>query len=81
MRTTVELPEDLMRAAKAHAASRGESRKTFMTRAVAHELGTGSGRPSIASARVTFPLIHGTPGVDVHLTNEDIADLETGRRS
>src|SRR5262249_4822280 len=39
MRTTVELPPELMKKAKAQAAARGESLKTLLTRAVASELG------------------------------------------
>jgi hypothetical protein len=34
MRTTVELPPHVMRAAKARSAERGESLKTLLTRAV-----------------------------------------------
>lgn len=52
MRTTVDLPDELMRAAKARAATRGESLKDLVTRAVATEIG----RPR-HDRRVSFPLI------------------------
>jgi hypothetical protein len=55
MRTTVELPPELMRAAKARAAARGESLKALLTRAVASELGT-SGRSELTAAHVRLPL-------------------------
>ena len=68
MRTTVDLPTDLMQAAKVRAAQRGESLKDLFTRAIAHEVGsTGRGRPA---GRVALPLI----GQDIEVTNEDIAD-------
>src|SRR5580765_3417696 len=45
MRTTVELPPELMRAAKARSAELGESLKSLFARAVAAELGAESDRP------------------------------------
>ncbi|MDV6011877.1 hypothetical protein [Haloechinothrix sp. LS1_15] len=70
MRTTVELPPELLRAAKAEAAARGETLKEFLTRAVTHELG------SVATAtrrgRVTLPLVPSSRPGSVDLTNEAI---------
>ncbi|MDP2390838.1 MAG: hypothetical protein Q8N52_10975, partial [Acidobacteriota bacterium] len=43
MRTTVELPPELMRAAKARAAEEGESLKDWFTSAVARALGRSPG--------------------------------------
>ena len=69
MRTTVSLPDDLMRAAKARAAEHGESLKDLLTRAVAREVRVHAGRPR--SARVVLPLVGGDgPAIDV--TNADI---------
>ena len=73
MRTTIDLPPTLMRAAKARAAEEGESLKDLVSRAVAREVGlpaTAMGK----TGRVTLPLIGrgGTPSVLV--TNGDIAD-------
>jgi hypothetical protein len=72
MRTTIDMPPTLMRAAKAQAAERGESLKDLVSRAVAHELGL----PSAAKAktgRVTLPLIGGEAAPEVLVTSEDIA--------
>ena len=69
MRTTVDLPDQLMRAAKAEAAQRGESLKDLFARAVAHELRIEAARTS--GKRVNLPLIRGT-GPEVTLTNADI---------
>jgi hypothetical protein len=42
MRTVIDLPTDLMQAAKVKAAERGESLKDLVTRAIAHETGAPS---------------------------------------
>lgn len=72
MRTTVDLPDDLLRAAKSRAAARGESLKELFARAVAHELGFRAGRRGIG--RVVLPLVGraGTPTVSV--SNADIEE-------
>jgi hypothetical protein len=59
VRTTVELPVDLLRAAKARSAESGESLKSFLTRAVAAELETFEKRPR-PRGRVTLPLFGGS---------------------
>ena len=73
MRTTIDMPPALMRAAKARAAEHGESLKDLVNRAVAHEIGLPA-TPKGKAGRVTLPLIarDGTPTVLV--TNEDIED-------
>ena len=73
MRTTIDLPPTLMRAAKARAAEHGESLKDLVSRAVAHEVGlpsTSNGK----KGRVTMPLIAHDATPTVLVTNEDIAD-------
>lgn len=70
MRTTVQLPTELLRAAKAEAAARGETLKGFLARAVANELGNTSGHA--ASARVELPLVGSARPVAVDLTNAEI---------
>ena len=72
MRTTIDLPSDLMQAAKVRAAQRHESLKDLFTRAIAHEVGS-TGRGSTAG-RVSFPLIGRDSEPSVEVTNEDIAD-------
>jgi hypothetical protein len=76
MRTTVELPPYLMRAAKAKSAERGESLKALLTRAVEAEVGvhasTGPKRK-----RVTFPMIQSDPNAPkVNITNDFLAQVE-----
>jgi hypothetical protein len=73
MRTSIDMPPTLMRAAKARAAEQGESLKDLVTRAVAHEIGlpaTSKGK----TGRVTLPLIARDATPAILITNEDIAD-------
>ena len=72
MRTTVELPPELMRQAKARAAARGESLKTLLTRAVASELGK-SPNPRESRAPVRLPLFGDPKGKPVDISGQDIA--------
>jgi hypothetical protein len=72
MRTTIDMPDALMRAAKARAANHGESLKDLMNRALAHELGL----PSVSkrkTGRVTLPLVARDAAPAVLVTNDDIA--------
>jgi hypothetical protein len=73
MRTTIDLPPTLMRAAKARAAEEGESLKDLVNRAVAREVGlpaTARGK----AGRVTLPLIARDATPTVLVTDDDIAD-------
>ena len=72
MRTTIDMPDALMRAAKARAADRGESLKDLVNRALAHELGLPS-VPKRKTGRVTLPLIARDAAPMVLVTNDDIA--------
>lgn len=69
MRTTIELPPELLRRAKARAASRGESLKTLLTRAVAAELD----REARPRQRVALPLFGDDAGPVVNVTSASIA--------
>jgi hypothetical protein len=71
MRTTIDLPSDLMHAAKVRAAQRGESLKDLFTRAIAHEV--GGPRRTRSASRLTFPLIGQDSEPKVEVTNADIA--------
>ena len=73
MRTTIDMPDALMRAAKARAADRGESLKDLVNRALAHELGLPS-VPKQKTGRVTLPLIARDAAPTVLVTSDDIAD-------
>ena len=71
MRTTVELPPELMRAAKARSAESGESLKTLLTRAVAAELETPVARRG-QKTRVSLPLFGAPAGPRVRPSNADL---------
>ena len=73
MRTTIDMPDALMRAAKARAAEHGESLKDLVNRALAHELGLPS-VPKQKTGRVTLPLLARDAAPAVLVTNDDIAD-------
>ena len=72
MRTTIDMPDALMRAAKARAAEHGESLKDLMNRALAHELGISSASKQ-KTGRVTLPLVARDATPAVLVTNDDIA--------
>jgi hypothetical protein len=72
MRTTIDIPDALMRAAKARAAEHGESLKDLMNRALAHELGISSASKQ-KTGRVTLPLVARDATPAVLVTNDDIA--------
>jgi hypothetical protein len=73
MRTTIDLPPTLMRAAKARAAEEGETLKDLVNRAVAREVGLPA-TPREKAGRVTLPLIARDARPTVLVTNDDIAD-------
>jgi hypothetical protein len=73
MRTTIDMPPTLMRAAKARAAERGESLKDLVNRAVAHEVGLPA-TPKGKTGRVRLPLIARDATPAVLVTSEDIED-------
>jgi hypothetical protein len=73
MRTTIDMPPTLMRAAKTRAAEQGESLKDLVNRAVAREVGVPA-VPKGKAGRVTLPLIARDATPTVLVTNEDIED-------
>ena len=73
MRTTIDMPTTLMRAAKTRAAEQGESLKDLVNRAVAHEVGVPA-TPKGKVGRVTLPLIARDATPSILVTNEDIED-------
>jgi hypothetical protein len=72
MRTTVDLPDDLLRAAKSRAAELGESLKDLFARAVAQELGSQAGHGG--AGRVSLPLVGRASKPTVRVTNADIEE-------
>jgi plasmid stability protein len=73
MRTTIDMPDTLMRAAKARAAEHGESLKDLVNRALAHELGLQSVLKR-KTGRVALPLIARDATPAILVTNDDIAN-------
>jgi hypothetical protein len=73
MRTTIDMPPTLMRAAKARAAEQGESLKDLVNRAIAHEVGVPA-TPKGKAGRVTLPLIARDATPAILVTNDDIED-------
>ena len=74
MRTTIDVPEELMRAAKVAAAERHMNLKELFAKALAHELGTQVSAQK--RGRVEFPLVGSNrSGEKVDLTNEDMAEI------
>jgi hypothetical protein len=71
MRTTVMFAPELMRMVKARSAERGESLKTWLTRAVQAELGRDAAAPA-AQRRLTLPLFGAGTGGSVRLSNADL---------
>ena len=70
----MELPPELMRAAKSRAAEQGESLKDWFARAV--RLALGRIHSSTDGRRVRLPIIGSKRAGKIRLTNADIADLE-----
>jgi hypothetical protein len=74
MRTTIDVPEELMRAAKVAAAERHMNLEELFTKALAHELGIQISAQK--RGRVEFPLIDSNRAHEkTDLTNEDIAEI------
>jgi hypothetical protein len=71
MRTTIDFPVELFRKAKARAASRGESLKTLITRAVIAEV--GQEHRAGPGGRMTLPLFGDPKGRRVDVRASDIA--------
>lgn len=69
MRTTVDLPDELLRALKVQAAKRGETLKDVLTRAVSREVATGRNE----HRRVELPLLAVEARPTVAVTADDIA--------
>jgi hypothetical protein len=72
MRTTIDMPDPLMRAANARAAEHGESLKELVNRALVHELGLPSAL-NRKTGRVALPLVARDAAPAVLVTNDDIA--------
>jgi hypothetical protein len=74
MRTTLDLPDDLLRKAKIAAVTSGITLKELISRALARELQQTSQTP--AERRVKFPIIRSKRPGTLNLTDEDIRRIE-----
>jgi hypothetical protein len=73
MRTTIDLPDQVFRKAKAVASLEGVPLKQFITRAIEHELEAGT--PSLNPKRVSLPIVRSKHPGSVRVTPERIASL------
>lgn len=74
MRTTIDMPDALFRKTKAVAALRGSSLKDVIVQAVERELNESTQTVS-AGKRVKLPVIRGTTGRKLDLSNFNFDDL------
>ena len=75
MRTTVDLPDELLKRAKITAVEQGVTLRELIASAVARELATGAA-PGSARQRVQFPLFSSARPGSLDLTNADLARAE-----
>ena len=74
MRTTVEIPDPILRRAKAAAALEGKSLKSFLMEAVVHEL-ERCAEKKIARKKVSLPLVPSDRPGTLRLSADDIAKI------
>lgn len=73
MRTTLDLPDALLKRAKIEAVERGMTLKDLVGVALERELREPAPTPA---TKLTFPLISSKRPGSLHLTNADIARME-----
>jgi hypothetical protein len=75
MRTTLDLPDELLKRAKIEAVHRGTSLRELVGAALARELRQPS-EPKPTRKRAHFPIFDSKAPGALRLTNTEIADLE-----
>lgn len=75
MRTTLDLPDELLKRAKIEAVERGTSLRELVGAALERELNQASG-PKPKRKRARFPIFESKAPGSLHLTNARIAKLE-----
>jgi predicted PolB exonuclease-like 3'-5' exonuclease len=75
MRTTIDLPDNLLRRTKALAAMRGSSLKEVIVRAVEREVNAEGPGVSASSPRVDLPVVHLRSRRKLDLSKFDFDDL------
>ncbi|MFW5695752.1 MAG: hypothetical protein ACOCYB_11330 [Alkalispirochaeta sp.] len=73
MRTSIDLPDELFRHAKALSSLRGITLKALITRALEHEL--ESATVTIRPRRVRFPIVPSSRPGWAHVTSDRIAQI------
>jgi hypothetical protein len=75
MRTTLELPDELLKRAKIAAVERGITLRELVGSALARDLAAGP-LPPARGRRVRFPVFRSAEPGSLHLTNAEIARSE-----
>lgn len=75
MRTTIDLPDDILRKAKIAAVERGTTLRELVSHALARDLGLKEASPK-PERRVQFPLMKSKSPRSLNLTNADIQRIE-----
>ena len=78
MKTTLEIPDDLFREAKAKAALEGIKLKDLVAESLRLRLATDAMVPTAQGQKVRLPLVPSRRPGTVKLTNAVIADFEAG---
>ena len=73
MKTTVVLPDDVFRRAKAETAMQGRTLRSFILDAVMHELDVSKSVPS-SRKRVKLPLVRSARPGSLHITGDTVAN-------
>ncbi len=74
MRTTVDIPDPILRRAKAAAALEGKSLKTFLTEAIVHEIERNADK-KIIRKKVSLPIVRSKNPGTLRITSDDIANI------
>lgn len=74
MRTTLDLPDELLKRSKIEAVERGISLKELVSVALSKEVGAAPAAPR--ARRVQFPIFSSKEPGSLHLTNADLARAE-----
>ena len=74
MRTTIDLPEHILRHAKATASLAGKTLKAFVTEALESKIAAETGQ-SLSRSQTQLPLVHSKSPGSLKLDGEKIADV------
>jgi hypothetical protein len=77
MRTTIDLPDDVLRQAKIAAVERGTTLKELVGQALTRELGLAAKSDGRGRKRIKFPIFSSVSPGALRLTNADLTKLES----